>query len=808
MRKNYSTFILAIPIILFLLVQHFEGTAIAAIDKNKLFRNYKKRPKIALVLSGGGAKGIAHVGVLKIIERTGLQVDYITGTSMGSIVGGLYASGYTADMLEQLVLNMDWDAMLEDEISRRSTSIEEKGEHDKYITSFQIAKKGILLPTGFKRGQRLTTMMSHLTQHVQDIRDFDQLPIPFRCIGTNIVTGKAYVIKKGSLSEAMRASMAIPSIFTPIEIDGHLLVDGGVIRNLPVSDARKMGADIIIAVDVGAPLFKKEELTSVIQIMDQSVSFLGYQSTQKERNLSDILIMPNIAGFSSSDFNRGKELITVGEEAGRLIIPELEILVEQQNRFPEDRKAPIFPIKMLKKLDLTNIKVTQKMKITAIDIRGLKNVSRNLVLGKLNINPPAMVTGDRLVEAIDRVYASGFFQRVTYEIEPGKGDDVTLIIRVIEMSGIFLKVGLSYDSDMSAAVLLNMTIRNLAGKGSKVSIDARLSQYPGVVLSYFIHSGLRKPGIGFGVKFHYDQYTIFTYKGGDTQSSFKYHNYGPDIVAQSIILQDVALGLGAQKDFTNITAQIAPDDPEKQNIESLNFYAYLMFDNLDKTFYPHSGFQLYGEVKYLTDYLRMIKNTADYENFFKYTARMKGYIPFHKRFSMYLGLTGAFIMAKEPYYPYYNVVKALQSQDFAKGLQIYRRSIPFIYQNYFGGLNTYTTGCFPFTGLNFMQIYGKQVLVGDIGFQIEFYKDFFLILRGSIGRVKDKFEDLFRKQNTVYREFYGYAIPIKQHLKNDLKYGYGFTLSYNSIIGPVEITLMRGSESNKFLVLANVGYRI
>ncbi len=799
MRKQTKTYMATIPLLLIGLMAGFGTSASAQIDKSKLFSRYTKRPKIALVLSGGGAKGIAHVGVLKIIEKTGLQIDYITGTSMGSIVGGLYASGYTADMLEQLVLNMDWDAMLADEISRRSTSIEEKGDHDRYITSFQIAKKGIMLPTGFKRGQRLTTMMSQLTQHVQEIRDFDKLPIPFRCIGTNIVTGEAYVLRKGSLSEAMRASMAIPTIFTPIEIDGRLLVDGGVIRNLPVSDARAMGADIVIAVDVGAPLYKKDEINSVIQIMDQSISFLGYRSTKKERNLADVLIMPDITGFSSSDFNKGRELIAVGEDAGRLMIPELETLVEQQNRYPEDLRTPTFPISLLRKLDLTDIRVTQKLRITSIDIRGLNHVSRNLVLGKLNLTPPAVVTGDGLVEAIDRVYASGFFQRVTYEVEPAEGDGVTLVIRVIETSGIFLKVGLSYDSDMYAAVLLNMTLRNLAGKGSKISIDARLSQYPGAVLSYFIHTGLRKPGIGFGVKFHYDQYSMNTYKGGNIQSSYKYHNYGPDLMVQTIILQYVAIGIGAQKDFTNITAQVAPGDPGQKDIESLNLYAYLMIDTLDKTFYPTSGYQFYGEVKYFSDYLRMIKHTATYKNFFKYTFKMKGYIPFHRRFAMYVGLTGAFILAKEPYYVAY---------DFKEGdWGVYRRTIPFIYENYIGGLNTYTTGCFPFTGLNFMQIYGKNVLVGDAGFQIEFYKDFFLILRGSVARVKDKFINLFKEHNTVIEQYYSYYYPVRQHLKNDLIYGYGLTLGYNSIIGPVEITLMRGSESNKFLVQANIGYR-
>ena len=356
-------------------------------EKLKPF-TFTKRPKIGLVLSGGGAKGLAHVGILKIIEQSGLKIDYVTGTSMGSIVGGLYAAGYKADMLEQLVLTTDWDELLADEISRRSVAINEKSDLDKYIGSLEISKKGIELPQGYKRGQKLTSLLSRLTLHVQNIEDFDRLPIPFRCIATDIVTGEAYVLKKGSLSEAMRASMAIPSIFTPIEIDGRLLVDGGVIRNLPVSDAREMGADIIIAVDVGAPLYKKDELKSVMNIMDQSVSLLGARSTKEQQLLSDILLAPDIKGFSSSDFKRGKELIALGENTARLALPEMKALAELQKQFPEEKRDPV-----------EIILPDQACKSSAIDIRGLKHVSRSLVLGKLMIKPPRTLTPAKLEEA-------------------------------------------------------------------------------------------------------------------------------------------------------------------------------------------------------------------------------------------------------------------------------------------------------------------------------------------------------------------------------------------------------------------------
>jgi NTE family protein len=785
-------FITTITLACFILSNSGEPLSAQA-KKSTIFRNFKKRPKIGLVLSGGGAKGIAHVGVLKIIEQTGMQIDYITGTSMGSIVGGLYASGYRADMLEDLVLTLDWEDLLADNVDRKNIAIEEKKDDEKYIGSLQITKKGIKLPMGIKRGQQLTSLMSYMTLHVQHIHDFDNLPIPFRCVATDLVTGKAYVLKKGYLPDAMRASMSIPSIFTPVEIDSHLLIDGGVIRNLPVSNARKMGADIIIAVDVGARLYKKEELKSVVEIMDQAVSFLGAKSTQEQRLLADVLVIPDIEGFTSSEFTRGKELIAIGEKAGRLMLPELQELAELQRQYEVEKREPV-PLQLI-----------DKMRITRIEINGLKKVSRNLVLGKLIINPPAWVTKDQLAQDIDRLYASNFFEKVTYQIEPPEdavpgANEYILIINVVEASGIYLKLGLNYDSEMNAALLANVTMRNIAGQGSKLSIDARLSDNYGLLVDYSLFTGLRKPGVGLKVKLHFDRYAINTYNNtGTIQSSYNYYNYGADVGFESPLINYALFGLAVQKDLTNINAIIAPEDPKQKNIEGLNYYAYLMFDNLDRTFYPRSGLQLYGEIKCLTDDLAMAKRQQEFKTFFKYTARVKGYIPFHKRFTMFLGATGGFIQAHEPYYLEYTI---------AGGLSIYRKQIPFIYQNYFGGLNTYSAGCFPFTGLNFMQISGKNVLILDAGFQIEPVKDFFIVIRGSVGRAKKTFKQLFHEKNLTIDKYYGFYIPRYEYLKNDLTYGYGLTIGYNSIIGPIEVTLMRGSESNKFLFHVNFGYRI
>ncbi len=776
----------------------------------KYLKNLKKCPKVGLVLSGGGAKGLAHVGVLKIIEDSGLKIDYLTGTSMGSIVGGLYATGYTAPMLENLVVRgLDWDDLLSDEVDRRSIAIDEKEGHDKYIdyASLPITKEGIQLPTGIKKGQKLTSMLSRLTLHVQHIDDFNDFPIPFRCIATDIEKGDPIVLRRGYLPDALRASMAIPSVFTPIEINGCLLVDGGVVRNLPVKDAVDMGADLIIAVDVGAPLYKKGELKSFINIIDQSISFLGVQSTKAEQQNADILISPNISNFSSSEFKRGKELIETGMRAGRRVQSMIREIAKIQDKFSAGSEESFFRRFMANMAHNPKDRI-KNVRITEIEIRGLEHVSENLIRGKLRINPPTELTPDELAEAADRVYASGFFERVTYQIKPSKnglsGNDRRLILNVVETSGIYLKLGFSYDTDLNAAVLANVTIRNLAGQGSKISIDARLSELPGVLLSYFIHSGIRRPGIGFGVKLHYDRFNISTYKLGDIQSVYDYHNTGADLLVQAVIFNYVAMGVGVQKDLTFIRTQVSPSDPRSDDNEATNYYAYGMFDNLDATLYPTSGLQLYGEVKYITHHLAMYSNNK-YPNFYKYTGKIKAYIPLvprwvsTRRISLFIGLTGGFILAHEPYY---------LSYDILTGLQVYRNTIPVTYTNYMGGLFAYNKICFPFTGINFMQINSKQMLVGDIGLQVEFLKDVFFILRGSVGRVKNRFEDLFRYKNRIIEQIYDIYIPKYQHLKNDLIYGYGFTLSYDSVIGPVEATLMRGSQSNKFMFHFNIGYRI
>ena len=225
------------------------------------------KPKIGLVLSGGGAKGLAHIGILKSLEEAGITPDYITGTSMGSIMGGLYAIGYSADEIKQIVLEADWDQLLSNKSSLDEVVFEEKDYYNRYINELNFSGFKLELPKGLIEGQKLSNLLSKLTRPVHNIEDFSQLPIPYACVAVDIETGLSVVLNKGSLARSMRASMAIPSVFTPVEIDDKLLVDGGIVRNFPVEENLEMGADYIIGVFVGNQPLKKEEIKLHVRLL-------------------------------------------------------------------------------------------------------------------------------------------------------------------------------------------------------------------------------------------------------------------------------------------------------------------------------------------------------------------------------------------------------------------------------------------------------------------------------------------------------------------------------------------------------------
>jgi len=333
------------------------------------------RPKIGLTLSGGGAKGFAHIGILQAIDSAGLKVDYITGTSMGSVVGGLYAAGYSGDSIEAVARTLDWSFLFSTVPQLSSIRIEEKDEFNKYAVELPFEKGKFKLGKGIIEGQELWLKFAELFHPVYNITDFSKLSIPFSCIGTDLSTGKAVVMNKGNIITCIRASMAIPSIFTPVQYQGMTLVDGGVVDNFPVLDVKQMGADFVIGVNLNKGLKKAEDLKGIVDILLQLAFYKDADAFEAHRKACDIYILPELGDFGSGSFASSDSIIDIGKKYGRLYYPMFKKLADSLNA--------LYPQEPFVKERLPKI---ETLKISSYSVDGLKKTTTKFFLGLLGVH--------------------------------------------------------------------------------------------------------------------------------------------------------------------------------------------------------------------------------------------------------------------------------------------------------------------------------------------------------------------------------------------------------------------------------------
>lgn len=319
-----------------------------------------KRPKIGLVLTGGGAKGFAHIGVLKVLEEAGIKIDYIGGTSMGSVVGGLYAAGYNARQLDSIFSTTNFDELLNDYIPRSYKSFYEKRNGEVYALSLPFRKFNVGVPIALSKGLYNYCLLSQLTNHVQHVRDFSQLPIPFVCIATDIESGQQVVLNKGFLAQALLASSAFPTLFSPVEMDGKILIDGGITNNYPVEEVRKMGADYIIGVDVQDGLKDRNNLREATRILLQISNLQVIEGMKDKIKRTDLYIKPEVDQYSVISFEKGKEIVLKGEEATFSFCDQISELAQKQ-------QTPYVK---------TSLKIADSIQVERITIPTLKNYTR------------------------------------------------------------------------------------------------------------------------------------------------------------------------------------------------------------------------------------------------------------------------------------------------------------------------------------------------------------------------------------------------------------------------------------------------
>ncbi|MGD1048630.1 MAG: patatin-like phospholipase family protein [Candidatus Krumholzibacteriaceae bacterium] len=562
------------------------------------------RPRVGIALSGGGARGLAHIGVLKVIEEAGIPVDVVAGTSMGGIVGGLYSIGYTPAEIERIVTSADWSELLSDRLARRELPMKNRKKDDRYLLSFPVVQGRVKLPAGLISGQRIYNMFVRLAWPVLEVNDFKRFPRPFACVATDIVNGTAVVLDHGYLPDALRATMSVPSIFIPVRLGSRVLVDGGIVRNLPAEDTKNLGADIVIGVDVGEKLLPADKLGTLSEIMTQAVDVTREPGHLKEMALCRILIAPDLDEYRTFDYGKVREIIARGEAAAREHMGELRALADSikalagtvpdstiagARRAAADTTATgVDAHACAVNLRLGGGAVTcGAVQIEEVEIRGLHDVSSRAVLAELGVRPPALVTVDELESAVNRLYSSGFFTDLSYRFEETpRGRKLVVVVR--ENSSILLNTGLRYDTQWGPSLLLNASARNVFGHASQFDFDLLLGGRKRFTGEYSVHTGIeRSVGVRADVDYiddHIDEYDL-----GERVSQWRTQSTRGGFLVETLLSSVFYAAGGINMEWYRTSPDVAPAELGVETGRIAFVSGDLWFDTLDRSWFPRRG---------------------------------------------------------------------------------------------------------------------------------------------------------------------------------------------------------------------------
>ncbi len=551
-------------------------------------KEQKGKPKVALVLSGGGAKGIAHIPLLQALDSLGIVPDLVVGTSMGSVVGGFYSMGYSGDSIAYIAEKADWGELLGGDISFSDVSMEEKSEFKRHLVDFDIIEGKPKVNAGLLKDQKLREFITSLAYPIYNITDFDELPIPYRAMTTDIVNGKEYLFSEGSISLAMRASMSIPGVFQPVEYDSTLLVDGGVLNNFPVDVAKKLGADIIIGSDVSGGMQPKEKLSSIPSLIFQTGMLTSNLKSPESREMCDILVdhVPHLT-HSTGDFEKSSKIYLEGKNGVKESMPYLVALSEQLKGYRQ--RIHELP-------DVKDAFVLDTIVFTDISEPNLE-----LIKARIGIQAGESYSSQEMLDGIDRAMGTTLFSQITYDAS-FKDSLMVADLKGFEHSPHQVKGSLHYDSYRSVGILVNYTGRNVIGNASRIVITADIAVQPrfriqyqktfgesknwwwrSEVLGEFLEQKFFLAGeIADNLKSRYVQF--------DNQINF------------NLSSQRDYIGVDLSYEYNRIVPEINPSIKENvlgiksYNFKNLELGAHYFYSRFDQVYYPTKGMQLRGFV--------------------------------------------------------------------------------------------------------------------------------------------------------------------------------------------------------------------
>ena len=713
----------------------------------------EQRKKVGVVLSGGGAKGMAHIKALKVIEEAGIPIDYIAGTSMGAIVGGLYAIGYTPEQLDSMVRKQNWTFLLSDRIKRRAMSLTDRVRSEKFIVSIPFTKspKDAASSGGIIKGQNLANLFSDLTMGYHDSINFDKLPIPFACVAANVVNGEQIIFHNGILSTAMRASMAIPGVFTPVRQDSMVLVDGGIVNNYPADVVKAMGADVIIGVDVQNALKKADKLNSAPDILGQIVDITCQSNHEKNVDLTDTYIRVNVDGYSSASFTPAAidTLMRRGEEAAKAQWNSLLALKKKigiSDNYVPKRHGPYS--------SLSNVRTIY---VTDISFSGVEADDKKWLMKKCNLKENSNITTQQIEQALYQLRGSQSYSSASYTLtDTPEGYHLNFLLQTKYEKRINL--GIRFDSEEIASLLINGTADLKTHIPSRLSLTGRLGKQYAARIDYTLEP-MQQRNFNFSYMFQYNDINIYEEGERAYNTTYKYHL--AEFGFSDVWYKNFRFGLGFRfeyykyKDFLFKKPEFIGLDVESEHF--LSYFAQVHYNTYDKGYFPSKGSDFKAAYSLYTDNMAQYNEQAPFSAL---SASWASVIPATRRFSIIPSIYGRVLIGKGIPYPLKNAI----------GGEVYGFYIP---------------QQLPFAGVTNMELMENSIIITSLKFRQRMGSIHYLTLTGNYGLTDSHFFEILKG-----KQLFGISA------------GYGM----DSVFGPLEISLGYSNQTDKGSCFVNLGY--
>jgi NTE family protein len=716
-------------------------------------------PKIGLTLSGGGAKGLFHIGILQAIDSAGLNIDYITGTSMGSIMGALYASGYSGNDMVRIARQMDWTAMFTGKALFENVNIDEKSEFNQYALEIPFQEKKLKLRTGLIEGQELWLKFQELFLPVYNIKDFSKLSIPFRCVATDLSNGQAVVLDQGEIIMAIRASMAIPSIFTAIDYKDTKLVDGGVVRNFPVRDVKDMGSDITIGVNLSQALAKADQLNSAVDVIYQIAFFKDADDFAEERKLCNVLIEPPMDDYSAGSFGSSEELLALGKEWGRKYYPVFKKLADSLRLINPDYH---FRQDRLPKY--------KKIVIDDFEFNGLKTTTKTSFHNRLNLKAGQEYDGVEIAKAVRKVFGTLNYNRIAYRWDPTTDGHARLVFDVIENPKNYLKLGLHFNTFGNVALTTTLASKNFLADRSKAIAKFNISENFRMLLQQNQSFG-KQENNNVIFSFYHERMNLPIYREFEQKYLYRNRFSQADVKVQRTFGRHTALGTGMSWENYRLRPKVAG----VAQVEAANTYwhSYLYYERntLNQKHFPTSGWKINSRLGVIFHqrpddlFLEINDSTGigqlSFENYGQLRINIENFKPINAKFTLLTQLnTGMNLKDNQSFLNFFAV----------------------------GGLTDFLRNQITFAGLNEYEVHTNSIAVLMTGLQYSPFTNLYTTLRANIA---------------LYD--FTYELPEAFDTGNFLS-GYSFTVGYASALGPIQLSAMYNDQSRNFSGYVNVGF--